>query len=140
MKYMKKAGGNLEVRLDTAQKSVRYRKLAFENYPALCAHCGFGIEAVLEVAHIDCNHANNALSNLIILCPTCHRMHDLDLVSTDTIILMRDRPRIVRWSKLMKDAGPKAAITRAKTLQKLKRQLAGIKAAKTRAKNKEDSI
>jgi len=121
---------------DTAQKRVYYRKLAFKNYEALCAHCGFGIEAVLEVAHIDCDRANNALSNLVILCPTCHRMDDLDLISTKTIILMRDRPRIVRWSKLMKDAGPKAAITRAKTLQKRKWQLAGIKAAKTRAKNK----
>ena len=124
---------------DTAQKRVHYRKLAFKNYPALCAHCGFGIEAVLEVAHIDCNHANNALSNLIILCPTCHRMHDLDLISTDTIILMRDRPRIVRWSKLMKDAGRKAAMTRAKKLQKWKWHMAGIKAAKTRAKKKGNS-
>jgi hypothetical protein len=27
---------------------VNYRKLAFEKYPALCAHCGFGIKDVLE--------------------------------------------------------------------------------------------
>jgi len=120
----------------TVSKKVNYRKLAFDNYSPFCAHCGFGIEAVLEVAHIDCNRANNTLPNLVILCPTCHRMHDLDLISTDTIILMRDRPKVVRWAKLMKDAGPKAAVTRAKTLQKRKRQLAGIMAAKTRAQNK----
>jgi 5-methylcytosine-specific restriction endonuclease McrA len=53
-------------------KRVNYRKLAFEKYPSVCAHCGFGIKDVLEVAHIDCSRANNAVSNLIILCPNCH--------------------------------------------------------------------
>ncbi len=41
---------------------------------------------------------------------------------------MRDRPKIVTWSKRMKDAGEKAAITR-------KWRLAGMKAAKTRARH-----
>jgi hypothetical protein len=122
-----------------APKRVNYRKLAFGKYPAMCAHCGFGIKDVLEVAHIDCNRANNAASNLVILCPNCHKMHDLDLISTETIIQMRDRPKIVDWSKRMKDAGRKAAVSRAKTIKKLKWRLAGIKAAKTRAKNKENS-
>jgi hypothetical protein len=36
-----------------APRLVNYRKLAFDHYPKMCAHCGFGIEAVLEVAHID---------------------------------------------------------------------------------------
>lgn len=63
-------------------------------------------------------------------------MHDLDLISTETIIQMRDRPKVVVWAKRMKDAGRKAAISRAKTLKKRKWRLAGIKAAKTRAKNK----
>jgi hypothetical protein len=117
-------------------KRVNYRKLAFEHYPLLCAHCGFGIKDVLEVAHIDCNRANNAVLNLVILCPNCHKMHDLDLISTETIVQMRDRPKVVVWAKRMKDAGRKAAISRAKTLKKRKWRLAGIKAAKTRAKNK----
>ena len=115
-------------------KRVNYRKLAFTNYPALCAHCGFGIKDVLEVAHIDCNRANNKVSNLIILCPNCHEMHDLDLISTETIMTMRDRPKVVVWSKRMKDAGRKAAVSRAKTILKRKWQMAGIKAAQTRAK------
>jgi hypothetical protein len=119
-------------------KRVNYRRLAFENYPALCAHCGYGIKDVLEVAHIDCNRANNGVSNLVILCPNCHKMHDLDLISTETIIQMRDRPKIVDWSKRMKDAGRKAAVSRAKTFKKRKWQMAGIKAAKTRARNKLD--
>jgi hypothetical protein len=41
-------------------------------------------------------------------------MHDLDLISTQVIIEMRDRPKEVRWAKRMKDAGKKAAETRRK--------------------------
>lgn len=48
---------------------VNYRKLAFSHYDPLCAHCGFGVQAVLEVAHIDCNRTNNHMANLVILCP-----------------------------------------------------------------------
>ncbi len=76
-------------------KRVNYRKLAFASYPPVCAHCGYGIKDVLEVAHIDCNRANNAVSNLVILCPNCHKMHDLDLISTATIIQMRDRQKLL---------------------------------------------
>src|SRR5206468_1598970 len=89
-----------------------YRKLAFTHYDPLCAHCGFGVPAVLEVAHLDGNRGNNELPNLVILCPNCHKMHDLDLISTATIIEMRDRPKVVQWSKRMKDAGQKAALKR----------------------------
>ena len=110
-------------------KRFNYRKLAFSHYPQVCAHCGFGIPDVLEVAHIDSNRSNNAASNLVILCPNCHKMHDLDLISTPTIIEMRDRPKVVLWAKRMKDAGRKAAVTR-------KRRMAGIKAAATRALNR----
>ena len=89
-----------------------YRKLAFANYDPLCAHCGFGIPSVLEVAHIDGNRLNNDIGNLVILCPNCHKMLDLDLISNETIVNMRDRPKVVTWSKRMKDAGRKAASTR----------------------------
>ena len=106
-------------------KRVNYRKLAFAHYDPLCAHCGFGIPAVLEVAHIDGNRQNNDIANLVILCPNCHKMHDLDLISTATIIDMRDRPKVVVWAKRMKDAGQKAALTRL-------RRAAGRKAAATR--------
>jgi hypothetical protein len=43
-------------------------------------------------------------------------MHDLDLISTETIIVMRDRPKVVKWAKRMKDAGKKSAATRLKRL------------------------
>lgn len=111
-------------------KHSDYRKIAFDVYDPLCAHCGFGVPAVLEVAHIDGNRTNNDITNLVILCPNCHKMHDLDLISTETIIQMRDRPKIVKWAKRMKDAGQKAALQR-------KRRAAGRKAAETRRMNRE---
>ncbi len=114
-------------------KRINYRKIAFGAYGTLCAHCGFGIPAVLEVAHIDCNRENNNPKNLIVLCPNCHKMHDLDLISTETIIQMRDRPKIVKWAKRMKDAGKKAALTR-------KHSAAGRKAAETRKRNRGSNV
>ena len=109
-------------------KHFNYRKLAFEAYAPICAHCGFGVPAVLEVAHIDCDRSNNDVRNLVILCPNCHKMHDLDIISTETIIQMRDRPKTVDWKKRMKDAGQKAALTR-------KRSSAAQKAVATRRLN-----
>lgn len=51
-----------------------YRKLAFNLYPHQCAACGWNEdEDVLEVHHIDEDRKNNTASNLIILCPTCHK-------------------------------------------------------------------
>ena len=107
---------------------INYRKLAFEQYPPICAYCGFGVPEVLEVAHIDGNRGNNNVKNLVILCPNCHKMHDIDLIPTKTIIKMRDREKHIDWSKRMKDAGQKAALTR-------KHRQAGRKAAETRKRN-----
>ena len=119
-------------------KKINYRKIAFNAYAPLCAHCGFGIPAVLEVAHVDGNRQNNGPKNLVVLCPNCHKMHDLDLISTETIIQMRDRPKIVKWSKRMKDAGKKAALTRKQREAALRRKhrAAGRKAAATKKKNR----
>ena len=121
-------------------KRIRYRKLAFEHYKdrLFCAHCGFGIPEVLEVAHLDCQRHNNDLSNLILLCPTCHKMLDLDLISTEAMIQMRDRPRVVRWDKRMKDAGQKALLSRKRreAVRRRKWRKAALQAAATRARNK----
>jgi hypothetical protein len=122
--------------VQTNGKRVNYRKLAFQKYPPLCAHCGFGIKDVLEVPHIDGNRAHNDDSNLVILCPNCHKMHDLDLISTATIIQMRDRPKVVVWAKRMKDAGKKATASRKISAVARKWHLVGKKAAQARAKNK----
>jgi len=89
-----------------------YRKLAFERYPAICVHCGFGIEPVLEVAHLDGSAQNCSVENLAILCPTCHRMHDIGLIPTEHLIAMRDVERQADWGLLMKDAAAKAVATK----------------------------
>jgi 5-methylcytosine-specific restriction endonuclease McrA len=122
----------------TSAKRVNYRKLAFDHYTqngqqAVCAHCGFGIRDVLEVAHLDGDRSHNDLTNLVILCPNCHKMHDLDLIATETIITMRDRPKVVVWKKRMKDAGAKAKKT---LMDKRKWRAAGLKAAEARRRNK----
>jgi len=75
------------------------RALAFAHYEPLgligCTHCGFDVREVLEVAHLDYDHSNNDMANLAILCPNCHKMHQLDMISTDTIVLMRDNPKSI---------------------------------------------
>ena len=118
---------------------MNYRKLAIGEYNPICVLCGFGIPALLEVAHLDGNRKNNSVRNLVILCPTCHKMYDLDLVTKTTILQMRDRPRPVKWSKRMKDAGKKAKETRERNqatlrdeIRKAKLSAAGRKAAITR--------
>jgi 5-methylcytosine-specific restriction endonuclease McrA len=92
--------------------TINYRRLAFEAYANICVYCGFGIKEVLEVAHLDCDATNCDLTNLAILCPTCHRMHDIDLIPTDVIIRLRDEKRTARWAKLTKDAAQKALATK----------------------------
>jgi 5-methylcytosine-specific restriction endonuclease McrA len=131
-KENKKPGENMVHRID-------YRKLAFQKYPPVCAHCGFGIQDVLEVCHIDGKRKNNRIGNLVILCPNCHKMYDINLISKRTIEEMRDRPKKVKWAKRMKDAGVKAALTRKKRIVALaqKRRKAARKAVETRTRNRE---
>ena len=49
-----------------------YRTKAIKAYGALCAACNYNNENVLIVHHIDENRKNNAIENLIVLCPTHH--------------------------------------------------------------------
>lgn len=115
-------------------KKVAYRIAALDHYKThRCVYCGFGIAAVLEVAHLDCDPGNCEVDNLALLCPTCHRMHDLDLIPTDVIRQMRDVPREVRWAKLAKDAPKKAGLTR-------RRQTAARKAAATRKRRLSEEV
>lgn len=52
---------------------VKYRVLAFKKYEPICSSCGWKDNIkLLDVHHIDENRKNNALDNLIILCPNCH--------------------------------------------------------------------
>ena len=53
---------------------TNYRKRAFAYLPHKCAVCSFDNDTrILEVHHKNSDRNNNRLSNLIILCPTCHR-------------------------------------------------------------------
>lgn len=53
-----------------------YRDIAFRDVDSPeCARCGFkDTPEVLQVHHKDCNRANNDISNLEIVCPTCHEV------------------------------------------------------------------
>ena len=50
----------------------RYRTICFKKWPKKCFLCDF--DCVIDVHHIDQNHDNNNVSNLIPLCPNHHRM------------------------------------------------------------------
>jgi hypothetical protein len=50
-----------------------YRKRAFKHYPNKCNRCDYNTYiSVLKVHHKDRDRTNHTLTNLEILCPTCH--------------------------------------------------------------------
>lgn len=50
-----------------------YRQRALRLYAPICVVCGYEKHSsVLEVHHRDKNRSNNDLSNLAVVCPTCH--------------------------------------------------------------------
>ena len=66
--------------------SKEHMILAYRNYIPECAVCGENDRDMLEVHHIDFNHSNNELDNLIILCANHHlKLHRGGLVITDEI-------------------------------------------------------
>lgn len=77
-------GGIKEIQPDhygTSGGRNGYRKLAFKYYPHKCNRCGYDkFSQALQVHHIDEDRNNNELSNLEILCPTCHWEIHLGLV------------------------------------------------------------
>lgn len=75
-------GGIKEIQPSHYGTSVTdYRGLALRELPNQCNRCGYNkFSQALQVHHIDENRDNNELSNLEILCPTCHWEHHLGLV------------------------------------------------------------
>ena len=68
------------------KNSNDYRRNAFLAYPHKCAKCGYNEdERILEVHHIDENRNNNDITNLIILCPNCHKKITLHLYTLDEL-------------------------------------------------------
>lgn len=76
--------------INGATSNDGYRRAAFINYPHKCAVCGWDEdEDILQVHHIDEDRQNGKLTNLIILCPTCHwklTMKKYKLIGRDKII------------------------------------------------------
>lgn len=57
---------------------TKYRKQALQHYGEMCQLCNYDeYPAVLQVHHIDHNRMNNALSNLLVCCPTCHMVQHI---------------------------------------------------------------
>lgn len=66
--------------------STDYRRNAFNTYPHKCAICGWDKdERILEVHHINENRNNNDISNLMILCPICHKKLTLHLFTLNEL-------------------------------------------------------
>jgi hypothetical protein len=74
-------GGIEEIQPDHYGKGESsYRQIALREMPNLCNRCGYNkFIQVLVVHHKDHNRENNDLSNLEVLCPTCHWEHHLGL-------------------------------------------------------------
>ena len=61
-----------------------YRLRAMEYYEHKCLCCGWNEdERILEAHHIDENRGNSHISNLCLLCPTCHRKITLGYYKLD---------------------------------------------------------
>lgn len=139
--------GELQVALSAPPADKNYRKAAIQHYRRaidgvhlhVCVMCGFGIKAILEVAHLSQDRSNNALDNLAVLCPNCHKMHDIGLIPSDVIRAMRDFAPKINWELRIKDAGKKAAETRRLKSVAAKRSASAKKAVASRKSKAEGS-
>ena len=74
--------------------STKYALIAYRTYKPICAICGCEDVDMLEVHHIDENHDNNDIDNLIILCANHHsKVHRGGLVISQEI---KDKREILR--------------------------------------------
>jgi len=62
---------------DAEFTSVRTNVLQRDNYT--CRFCGFKAAKYQEVHHLDDNHQNNDLQNLVTVCNLCHQVHHLGM-------------------------------------------------------------
>ena len=61
---------------------IHYRTICFTDWKQECAICGF--DKIVSVHHLDENHNNNDIKNLIPLCPNHHHMVHSKEYSDDT--------------------------------------------------------
>lgn len=63
----------LSPKTGTGQGLRDYRQSALSFFPKQCSRCGYKkYVEVLEINHKDLDRSNNKISNLEVLCPTCH--------------------------------------------------------------------
>ena len=53
------------------KKELAYQRKAFKKYGRKCLKCGV-TKGQIDVHHIDGNHKNNKINNLIVYCASCH--------------------------------------------------------------------
>lgn len=70
----------------SSRKLSNYRTICFSKWEMSCAICGF--DKVVSVHHIDENHNNNDIKNLIPLCPNHHHMAHSKQWGDDTKLLI----------------------------------------------------
>jgi hypothetical protein len=112
------------------QSEARRNASAAYKHPGCCL-CGQ--TNGIEIAHLDHNSSNNAADNLAVLCRHHHWMYDVGLFSLEALLVQREhwqRTEGKRTNAYMKDAGKKAAATRAD--RGIGREMA-LKAARTLA-------
>ena len=67
----------------------RMRALLQKEIESQCPFCLSKEVDTFEVHHIDENHKNNELNNLIILCPICHKKLTLHLTTLEELKLIQ---------------------------------------------------
>ena len=65
-------GGSAKAAADEASGKMNCRTLALRYHYSACIVCEES--RTVSIHHIDCNHSNNEITNLVVLCPTCHRL------------------------------------------------------------------
>lgn len=102
--------------MQTKRDQTLARRVARAAYPYPgCCLCGQTVG--VEIAHLDHNSANNEPDNLAWLCRHHHWLYDVGLFSIEALKLQRafwQAAKGNRTNEYMKDAGQKAALTRAK--------------------------
>lgn len=60
--------------------NIRKKVLERDNYS--CVYCGFKSLRWQELHHLDDNHSNNKLDNVVTTCPLCHQCYHLGIAGT----------------------------------------------------------
>jgi HNH endonuclease len=120
--------------LEPKRNQTKARRVVRLNYsyPGCCL-CGQTVGE--QIAHLDHNFANDDADNLARLCHHHHWMFDIGLFSLSALKLQRAHWELTRGKQTnayMKDAGAKAAATRAE--KGIGREMA-LKAVATRRAN-----